>query len=52
MADKVVGINRGSIYLTMEISGVKLREDKIEIINNPVEKFSVMGSVKKIRRII
>ena len=36
MADKVVGINRGSIDLTMEISGVKLREDKIEIINTPV----------------
>jgi len=36
MADKVVGINRGSIDLTMKISGVKLREDKIEIINNPV----------------
>jgi glycosyltransferase involved in cell wall biosynthesis len=36
MADKVVGINRGSIDLTKKISGVKLREDKIEIINNPV----------------
>ena len=36
MADKVVGINRGSIDLTKKISRVKLREDKIEIINNPV----------------
>jgi glycosyltransferase involved in cell wall biosynthesis len=36
MADKVIGINRGSIELTKKISGVKLKEKKIEIIGNPV----------------
>lgn len=36
MADKVVGINRGSIDLTIKISEVNLIESKIKIINNPV----------------
>ena len=35
-ANIVVGINRGSIDLTIEISEVKLSEEKIEIIKNPV----------------
>jgi glycosyltransferase involved in cell wall biosynthesis len=36
MADIVVGINRGSIELTKKISEVKLKEEKVEIIGNPV----------------